>query len=468
MATLSKSMHIKRVTLEGFKSYKTQTTLEFSSGTNVVVGRNGSGKSNVFDAIQFVVSDKYWLLRKELRQRLLHEGPGQDMSAAASAYVEVLFDNTDHRFPIEKNEVSLRRVVGLKKDEYILNGKHVSKNDVDSLLEAAGISRSNPYNIVQQGKVSSLIQMKPSDRLELCKEIAGTRIYDDRRKESLRILRDAKTRRERVQEIIDELEVNLKVLEEEKDELTAFQEIDRQKRSLEYTLYDRELQNASEKLQNLEDQRSETTLTSEELHIALGELQEERSILGDTISQLLKNIQDLSNQQAALREQHHESAKQRAAIECESKDLAESMKISATKKANAKSELASIQKLVEAEESKLCSDIEPRYEAVASELQSMETLARTEQQSLNELFAKQGRHDQFNGNKSKRDAFLKKGIKERNVILTGIVNSISASETELALENEVLLKATGNVEDRRKAIADKVYAPLVFYLTLQT
>lgn len=83
-----------------------------------MVGRNGSGKSNFFAAIRFVLNDAYTKLGQEERQALLHEGTGQ-----IAAYVEIVFDNVDGRFPTGKDEVIIRRTVGLKKDEYSLDKK---------------------------------------------------------------------------------------------------------------------------------------------------------------------------------------------------------------------------------------------------------------------------------------------------------------------------------------------------------
>ncbi|CAB4066480.1 Chromosome segregation protein sudA,Structural maintenance of chromosomes protein 3 [Lepeophtheirus salmonis] len=110
-------MYIKQVIIQGFKSYREQTVVEpFDPGHNVVVGRNGSGKSNFFYAIQFVLSDEYSHLRPEQRQALLHEGTGPRVM---SAYVEIIFDNSDGRLPIDKEEVFLRRVIGSKKDKLL-------------------------------------------------------------------------------------------------------------------------------------------------------------------------------------------------------------------------------------------------------------------------------------------------------------------------------------------------------------
>uniref|UniRef100_A0A1X7TAA8 Structural maintenance of chromosomes protein 3 n=1 Tax=Amphimedon queenslandica TaxID=400682 RepID=A0A1X7TAA8_AMPQE len=143
-------MYIKQVIIQGFRSFKDQTEVEpFSPKHNVIVGRNGSGKSNFFFAIQFVLSDDFTHLKPDDRQQLLHEGTGP---RTVTAYVEIIFDNSDHRIQIESEEVTLRRVIGMKKDNYYLDGKHVTKNDVMCLLEGAGFSRSNPYYIVKQGK----------------------------------------------------------------------------------------------------------------------------------------------------------------------------------------------------------------------------------------------------------------------------------------------------------------------------
>lgn len=123
-------------------------------------------------AIQFVLSDEFSHLRADQRQSLLHEGTGP---RSLQAFVEIVFDNSDNRLPVsfrctrigwavaimpcfqfDKDEVRLRRMIGPKKDQYLIDGKGVTKQDVMNLLESAGFSRSNPYYIVKQGKVSDL------------------------------------------------------------------------------------------------------------------------------------------------------------------------------------------------------------------------------------------------------------------------------------------------------------------------
>lgn len=232
-------MHIKQVIIQGFKSYREQTVVEpFDKRHNVVVGRNGSGKSNFFYAIQFVLSDEFTHLRPEQRQALLHEGTG---ARAMSAYVEIIFDNSDNRVPIDKEEIFLRRVIGAKKDQYFLNKKVVPRSEVVNLLESAGFSNSNPYYIVKQGKINQMATAPDSHRLKLLREVAGTRVYDERKEESMNILKETDGKVEKITEFLKTIEDRLKTLEEEKEELKEYQKWDKARRTLEYIIHETEL-----------------------------------------------------------------------------------------------------------------------------------------------------------------------------------------------------------------------------------
>ena len=103
---------------------------------------------------------------------------------------------------IDKPVVRLRRSIGLKKDEFFVDRKHMTKPEVMNLLESAGFSRSNPYYVVQQGKIQALTVMRDTERLELLKDIGGTKVYDERRKESLKILHETASRQAQVHSIV--------------------------------------------------------------------------------------------------------------------------------------------------------------------------------------------------------------------------------------------------------------------------
>jgi structural maintenance of chromosome 3 (chondroitin sulfate proteoglycan 6) len=247
-------MHIKQVIVEGFKTYREQTVVDFDEGLNCIVGANGSGKSNLFHAIRFVLSDVFGTLRAEERQRLLHEGAGH---AVMSAYVEIVFDNTDGRFPVDREEVRLRRNIGLKKDEYYLDKKHVTKTEVVNLLESAGFSRTNPYYVVQQGKIMKMATMKDDERLDLLKEIGGTSVYEEKRKESLKGLEETKPKRDQIQESVEfHRGTSRRVGCLRRMSCKSTFDLDKTRRSLEYTIYENELSEARGKLDDIEQQRA--------------------------------------------------------------------------------------------------------------------------------------------------------------------------------------------------------------------
>jgi structural maintenance of chromosome 3 (chondroitin sulfate proteoglycan 6) len=145
----------------------------------------------------------------------------------------------------------------LKKDEYSLDRKTVTKVDVMNLLQAAGFSRSNPYYIVPQGRITALTNAQDSERLELLKEVAGTRVYEDHRAESLKILEETATKQAKITELLNFIDERLIELAEEKEELQKFQALDRQKRACEFILFSREAAETSEALEKLEQEEAE-------------------------------------------------------------------------------------------------------------------------------------------------------------------------------------------------------------------
>lgn len=139
-------------------------------------------------------------------------------------------------------------MIGLKKDEYTLDRKSATKAEVLNLLESAGFSRSNPYYIVPQGRITSLTNMKDTERLDLLKEIAGTSVYENKRQESLRILEETQAKRDKIVDLLERIEERLEELQAEQKELDRFKVQDRERRCLEYTLYQKELDEVDQAL----------------------------------------------------------------------------------------------------------------------------------------------------------------------------------------------------------------------------
>ena len=189
-------MFIKNVTIHGFKSYHEKSSVgTFHEGFNVILGRNGAGKSNFFSGVEFVLSDEYSNLRKEQRESLLYAGSSGTSAdvRGITAYVELLIDNKSGRFPNpdNKDEFHLRRTITSKMDQFHLNGKLITRKELRSMLETAGFSSSNPYHIVKQGKISSLATCSDRTRLDIVRDQAGAMFTTPRGSRASRCSRPA-------------------------------------------------------------------------------------------------------------------------------------------------------------------------------------------------------------------------------------------------------------------------------------
>ncbi|TPX59672.1 hypothetical protein PhCBS80983_g02285 [Powellomyces hirtus] len=438
-------MYIKQIVIQGFKSYKDQTALEpFSPQHNVVVGRNGSGKSNFFCAIRFALSDAYSNMTREERQSLLHEGTGP---ATLSAFVEVIFDNTDQRFPTGKEEVVLRRTIGLKKDEYSLDKKSITKTEVLSLFETAGFSRSNPYYIVPQGRITALTNAKDAERLQLLKEVAGTRVYEQRRQESLKIMEETDHKRSKIDELLDVIEERLEELESEKEELKQFQDLDRERRCLEYTIYTREQNELNENLEELEEVRRNEVDDSNQRQAQLNEREQNIANIERQIRDTKTEISLIVAERGQADDDRQEYIKAKAHLELIIKDLQDNMTNSLASKTKLQKDLADIQKKVDAKQKEV-DDIRPRFEEALrieitlKERQESGDLERTA------LYSKQGRTKQFK-TKVDRDVYLKHEITTTETNIVSHQNQCSELEEQLEEHRGQVLEMERSIEDVR-------------------
>ncbi|KAF4657239.1 hypothetical protein FOL47_008538 [Perkinsus chesapeaki] len=269
-------MHLKKLSLKGYKTYRDQTTIvDLHAGVNVFVGLNGSGKSNIYSAIRFVLGGDR-IVSEQQRRSLLYQSHGKQVS---SAYVELTLDNTDARIPVDKHEVTVRRTITLKTDVYHWDGKQATKAEVESWLEAAGIStKSRTYYMVEQGKVSSLALISDAKRLDLLKEVSGTRVYDLRRAESLAVMEKTKKKREQTSDIMEEMRSKLEQLETDRAELNEFKGAVREKTALEIVIADREKQHCVKEAQRL----------TIEAKVVLEELKHDRAVLADLLMEVDK------------------------------------------------------------------------------------------------------------------------------------------------------------------------------------
>ncbi|KAI9996122.1 hypothetical protein PInf_013303 [Phytophthora infestans] len=424
-------MHIKQVIVCGFRSYKDQVAVApFSNQHNVVIGRNGTGKSNFFDAIRFgLLTSRFANLRPDERQALLHEGSGKHVM---SAYVEIVFDNSDGRLPVDDTEVTLRRTIGVKKDD-------------------AGFSRSNPYYIVQQGKVNALAVMRERERLELLKEVAGTKVYEDQRVKSLKILQDTQMQRDKIQEVVSYIEERLAELEEEKKELKEYQQLDREQRALEYTMHEKELQNVQAEIEALEKQRQEEGTRSTELHEKLMQVRAEISRIESYHQRKEQDLAQLVEERESQEEERKGLMEARYKLEMEVRELKEQIRSDGVQRSAVSKEVDVVKREIEAKQAQLNNEILP---ALRKAGQTHDQVARNLQEcraQSEHLIAKQSRKSQFR-TQQERDDYLQREISDIESLvrrkegdtgllrdsIEGLANSIDGSDRTLKQQTEEL------------------------------
>ncbi|XP_066150088.1 structural maintenance of chromosomes protein 3 [Euwallacea fornicatus] len=400
-------MYIKQVIIQGFKSYRDQTVVEpFDKRHNVVVGRNGSGKSNFFYAIQFVLSDEYSHLKPEQRQSLLHEGTGPRI---VNAYVEIIFDNSDARVPIEHEEIYLRRVIGAKKDQYFLNKKVVPRSEVMNLLESAGFSSSNPYYIVKQGKILQMATAPDTHRLKLLREVAGTRVFDERKAESIVLFKETEGKIEKIREFLATIEERLSTLEEEKEELKQYQHYDKIRRALEYIIHEVELNENKKKLNDLEKQRDESGSEQKKLATDLKVSQDNIKTLAKKIKEMKKDLASLKEERDILSNDHQHLIKEKTKLDFNIKDLSEELQGDNKSKERAENELARLTQTIKEKEAEL-EKIKPLYEEKKAREEECTRELALKEQKRKELYAKQGRGSHFKS-KEDRDRWIQSELK---------------------------------------------------------
>ncbi|KAH7885116.1 RecF/RecN/SMC [Phlebopus sp. FC_14] len=451
-------MYIKTLTIQGFKSYRDQIHIEpFSPRHNVVVGRNGSGKSNFFAAIRFVLSDAYNSMSREERQALLHEG--LSVTTTLSAYVEIVFDNTDGRFPTGRDEVILRRTIGLKKDEYSLDKKSASKADIMNLLESAGFSKSNPYYIVPQGRITALTNAKDHERLALLKEVAGTKVYEQRRSESLRIMAETDAKRAKINELLDYIESRLTELEEEKEELREFQNKDKERRCLEYALYQRELEEVGEALEEIEEERRGEVHGANIRREQFDSREKGIQLLEQKISETTHTLSSLNLTRQDAQAELSELVRSRTELECSVADLQSAGELEGGRREELQNEISTIRQRIAAKEHEL-SEIIPHWtESRSREIGEKRKMEEARSQ-LNALFSKQGRVKQFR-TRTERDHYLRQEITSlesyrdsRSSVLESTQNDLASTRESLADVSTRLLGIQSSIEDGKQRVRE--------------
>lgn len=200
-------MHIKEIIIDGFKSYSVKTSIPgFDRHFNAITGLNGSGKSNILDAICFVLGiTSLSNVRASNLQELIYKYGNAGINKAS---VTIIFDNMDKKYsPIgceDYEEIIVTRTIYQGKSKYYLNGYTATQDNIKSLFQSVQLNINNPHFLIMQGKVTQVVNMKPLEVLGLLEEAAGTSIYEMKKESALKTIKKKENKLEEINKILSE------------------------------------------------------------------------------------------------------------------------------------------------------------------------------------------------------------------------------------------------------------------------
>jgi chromosome segregation protein len=210
----------------GFKSFVKKTEIPFSPGINVIVGANGSGKSNISDALCFVLGRlSIKSMRAAKAGNLIFLG-SKAAAPAKEAMVEIVIENSDRVFSIDADEISIKRIVRRNGQSiYKINDEVKTRQEVLFLLAQGGID-PNGFNIVLQGEIQNFVRMQPEERRKVIEEVSGISIYESRKEKSLSELDKTEEKLKEVVAILRERTIYLNNLERERQQALKFKKLE--------------------------------------------------------------------------------------------------------------------------------------------------------------------------------------------------------------------------------------------------
>jgi len=370
-------MRLKSIKLAGFKSFVDPTTVQFPNNLTAVVGPNGCGKSNIIDAVRWVMGESSAkTLRGDSMADVIFSGSSARMPVG-QASIELIFDNSDGSLSGEYgkfNEIAVRRLVTRElQSTYFLNGSKCRRRDIQDIFLGTGMGPRS-YSIIEQGTISRFVEAKPDELRNFIEEAAGISKYKERRRETENRIRHTKENLDRLSDIREEMDRQLHHLQRQAKAAEQYSEFKQQERSVKGELLAIRWRTLDETAVAQEKQVTEHEVQLEAVHA------EQRHIEANIEAQRVQHV-DLNDAFQQVQEQLYqvgtEIARQEQNIQHQqqrAKQLAEELHRTETNKIQTVSDLQNDELKTEALQTQL-TGLEPEIELLTeTELQSGEQL----------------------------------------------------------------------------------------------
>ena len=288
-------MYLKRLEMQGFKSFADKTVLEFMPGITTVIGPNGSGKSNISDSIRWVLGEQSMKsLRGNKSEDIIFAGT-QNRKSLGFAEASIVIDNTDGKLPIEFAEVVVtRRIFRNGESGYFINKAPCRLKDIQELFMDTGIGKDG-YSIIGQGKIDDILSNKSEDRRNIFEEAAGIVKYRARKTESEKKLEQTKLNLLRINDILAEIEANIGPLKNQAEKAKKYLSLREELKSIEIGLFIYNIDTYKVKIEELVKDIDIINSQKEDEESRLSVLQNLKENLKTELEEIISKIEETQN-----------------------------------------------------------------------------------------------------------------------------------------------------------------------------
>jgi len=293
-------MYFKSLELVGFKSFAEKTRFDFEPGVTAIVGPNGCGKSNVADAIRWVMGEQNARLLRGLRMEDVIFSGTDTRKPLGLAEVSLTLSGVDKRLPVDYSEITVaRRVFRSGEGQYFINKNSCRLKDIDDLFMGTGIGLS-AYSIIEQGKIDMVLSSKPEDRRFIFEEAAGIAKYKEKKREALRKLESTEENLLRLSDIIKEVRRQLVSVERQAARARRAKEIGDTLRGIEIQFGAKRLSDIDLKIRETQGSRDSAKRQEDEIQKLIGELEAEQVSLREHLHSIDRELGTVQARRAGV------------------------------------------------------------------------------------------------------------------------------------------------------------------------
>ncbi len=453
-------MYLKRLDLQGFKSFPEKVKLEFNPGVTAVVGPNGSGKSNVSDAVRWVLGEqRARSLRGDKMEDVIFAGT-ESRNPLGFAEVSILIDNEDEKLPLAYTEVQIsRRVFRSGESEYRINGTLCRLKDIQELFMDTGIGREG-YSIIGQGRIDEILSAKGEERRRIFEEAAGIVKYKTRKNEAMQKLEKEQQNLLRAEDIIRELEVQVEPLRQQSEKAERYLELKAGLKQAEAEEFSKAMTRMEKQLEKLQTEEASAQKEMQDSLLKSTAEREKAAKLRADLEETERTLQKQNDAMAQLRAELEKAEGEIRLTEVQKQNTAENIsriREEMAQKEKQQNENKAEQELLESRRTGLRLQLEQQQKeldaleeacaALSTSLHQEETKAESFKE---EIFEQIRAGTEAKGEISKREAMQEQFLLRKEQLLQEKGYTESRLQ-ELAVHLEVLEKQEA---DRKEAIAD--------------